>query len=204
MTSTINIGDNVFVNAGTARAIVVGVRSDGCVQIKWPDNAGEKWETLYPPEQLSKLEKRRIKLTKRLEDQEEEAPKKKIKKESKKKGTTTEAVALPDDSNVKLEGNNDVPPPAAKKKKTKNAVPNLWDVTGVDQDQGLSQIAKLLPKGLRKCKKQVAHFFLFCYERQMVWERRNRGDEAPYTESVAMQQYFFCNVSLCELCIICS
>ena len=76
------------------------------------------------------------------------------------------------------------------------STPNLWQVTGVsDTAEGLDIIKKALPKSLKKCTKDVAHFFLFVYERQMVWERRNNGDYKPYTESVAMQRYFFCNVS---------
>jgi hypothetical protein len=82
--------------------------------------------------------------------------------------------------------------------KTYDKAPDLWEVTGVAKDQGLTQVTKLLPKGDKKCAKQVIHFFLFCLERQLVWERRNREEcnsEGYYTESWAMQSFFFCNVS---------
>lgn len=88
--------------------------------------------------------------------------------------------------------------PAAK---TYSKAPDLWQVIGLEKDEGLKQVAKLLPKGSKKCAKEVIHFFLFCYERQMVWERRNRDErvgEGYYTESWAMQTYFFCNVSTRE------
>lgn len=91
-----------------------------------------------------------------------------------------------------------IPKPA-----TKHAVPDLWEVTGVDKDKGLKEIANILPKRLKKSKEQVAHFFLFCYERQLVWERRNRGEEQPFTNSVAMHEYFFCNVSRCGMSSSC-
>jgi hypothetical protein len=78
--------------------------------------------------------------------------------------------------------------------------PDLWQVIGLEKDRGLKQVAKLLPAGNEKCAEQVIHFFLFCYERQMVWERRNRDERITsdgyyYTESWAMQMFFFCNVS---------
>ena len=88
--------------------------------------------------------------------------------------------------------------PAATATKTYSKSPDLWQVIGLEKDQGLKQVAKLLPKGSKKCAEQVIHFFLFCYERQMVWERRNRDErigDGYYTESWAMQSYFFCNVS---------
>jgi len=76
--------------------------------------------------------------------------------------------------------------------------PDLWQVIGLEKDRGLKQVAKLLPAGNEKCAEQVIHFFLFCYERQMVWERRNRDERITsdgyyYTESWAMQMFFFCN-----------
>jgi hypothetical protein len=77
-------------------------------------------------------------------------------------------------------------------------VPDLWQVVGLEKDKGIEQVAKLLPEESKRFAKQVIHFFLFCYERQMVWERRNRderitADGYHYTESWAMQEYFFCN-----------
>jgi hypothetical protein len=85
-------------------------------------------------------------------------------------------------------------------------VPDLWQVVGLEKDKGIEQVAKLLPEESKRFAKQVIHFFLFCYERQMVWERRNRderitADGYHYTESWAMQEYFFCNVS--TECIVC-
>jgi hypothetical protein len=72
--------------------------------------------------------------------------------------------------------------------------PDLWKVVSCPKYLCYKGVAQLLPKPLETCCKDVAHFFLFCYERQMIWERRNRGDDFPLTQSWAMSQYFFCNV----------
>ena len=42
-------------------------------------------------------------------------------------------------------------------------------------------------------KSRVAEFFLFVSERQRVWERRNRGDLAPWSSSPIFQQFSWCN-----------
>ena len=96
--------------------------------------------------------------------------------------------------------------PAATSTKTDSKAPDLWQVIGLEKNQGVKEVAKLLPKGSKKCAEQVIHFFLFCYERQMVWERRNRDErngDGYYTDSWAMQMFFFCNVStLTVMCIV--
>lgn len=42
-------------------------------------------------------------------------------------------------------------------------------------------------------KIRVADFFLFMSERQRVWERRNRGDQEPWSASPVFQRYSWCN-----------
>jgi hypothetical protein len=81
-------------------------------------------------------------------------------------------------------------------KKQRPNVLNLWQVTGVSKTQNLTGIARALPKTLRGCVTQVAYFFLFMYERQMIWERRNKEEVCPYTESDVLQKYSFTNVSI--------
>lgn len=41
---------------------------------------------------------------------------------------------------------------------------------------------------------RLADFFLFVYERQMIWVRRARGDPAPWTQVPRLQTSNFCNV----------
>jgi hypothetical protein len=72
--------------------------------------------------------------------------------------------------------------------------PDLWNVVSCPKHLCDEGVAKLLPKSLQTCCTDVAHFFLFCHERQLIWERRNRGDDSPLTQNWAMSRYFFCNV----------
>jgi hypothetical protein len=76
---------------------------------------------------------------------------------------------------------------------------DLWGITGVSKTHDLTVIASLLPKKLQWCAEEVAHFFLYMYERQMAWDRRNK-EESPYTKSVIIQNYFFTNVRI-FLCV---
>jgi hypothetical protein len=87
-------------------------------------------------------------------------------------------------------------------KKQRPNVLNIWQVTGVSETKTLTRIASVLPKVLRCCVMQVAHFFLFCYERQIIWERRNKEEVFPYTESEVLQKYSFTNVRIVLCCIV--
>lgn len=218
-----NIGDEVCVGLGTSPANIISLLPNNHAKIKWQDKAYAKWENVYPLSKLNKVTETRRRRSKPPasyleEEHEQEAPPKKMKSNdgimdstskkrdepSKEPSKTTvspetvvsadKSVALAsiDDSNVVVETDSAF----LAKPKTTHAVPDLWEVAGVEKDKGLNDIAKLLPKGLKPCKQDVAHFFLFVYERQMVWERRNQGEWQPYTKSLAMQEYFFCNVSV--------
>jgi hypothetical protein len=90
-------------------------------------------------------------------------------------------------------GSHDSKGPKEKKQRSSIHVPNLWQITGVPERHKLTKIARVLPKELKSYKEQVAHFSLFCYERQMIWERRNAGEES-FTQSMALTNYYFCNV----------
>lgn len=217
------VGEDVFVGKNSTPAKIVKLLSDGYVKIEWPKSEGTEWESEYHVDKLQKLGARRRKqsaLGERPDGEQQEAPTKKIKKETKQEnssikesllpslstsvnesdGTCSSSYASSAKSSVKPEPKQTKVSTVKRKTKPKPAVPDLWQVSGVDKDQGLKEIKGLLPKGLKRCAQEVVHFFLFCYERQMVWERRNLGEPEPYSESKTMQEYLFCNVS-CYLCV---
>lgn len=86
----------------------------------------------------------------------------------------------------------------ARKGSTSRA-PTLWEINGfplaVQQNTVALKISKHLPRSLSKRAHEVGHFFLFVTERQQVWEKRKRGEYEPWSQSVALREYFFCNVS---------
>ena len=84
-------------------------------------------------------------------------------------------------------------------KKRSCRAPNLWEINGypsVMQQKAVAlKISKHLPRNLSTRAHEVGHFFLFVTERQKVWESRKRGESEPWSQSVALCDYFFCNVS---------
>ena len=84
-------------------------------------------------------------------------------------------------------------------KKRSCRAPNLWEINGypsVMQQKAVAlKISKHLPRNLSRRAYEVGHFFLFVTERQKVWERRKRGEYEPWSQSMALCDYFFCNVS---------
>lgn len=207
--SDFQVNDIVFVEGnGSSPAKIAQISSDGLeVQIEWVGSKQTGWKTVFPVKHLeaarTERSSRRRKPSPKLLEQEASPPKKKIKQEVKKRSShiaATEAkkpAAEKDDTAQEVEEPPHVPPTKPSSKKKKHPIPNLWEVTGVEENDEyiLKKIAKLLPGGLKKCSKEVAHFFLFCYERQQAWERRNRGESKPYSQSLALKEYFFCNVS---------
>lgn len=89
-----------------------------------------------------------------------------------------------------------------KKKKQRKDSPSLWEIYKLNPQEVAQKVQK---SGFSKrtfSAEEVAHFFLFVHERQEIWEGRNRGDAAPWSQSKAMTNYFFCNVRTheCSLC----
>jgi hypothetical protein len=89
-----------------------------------------------------------------------------------------------------------------KRSKKSNGVLNLWQVVlGIERSSTeakaiIQRAAKDLPKAVRRYAENIMHFFLFVYERQAIWERRQQGcPEDAWTKSRAMVDYHFCNVS---------
>lgn len=208
---TFKANEHVCVRDSTAVAEFIQNLGNGYGEVKWLDNNCAKWETKYPLTELKALGTRRSRRSNPRHLEEYEVPVNKkikvssnVKEEGIKKKKGTERKSAQDDDTVMTADETvtsvssatlDEKPTTAKKA---SKAPDLWEVTDVAKDQGLKEVAKLLPKDLKKCAEQVIHFFLFCYERQMVWERRNREEyvvDEQYTESWAMQGYFFCNVS---------
>eukprot|EP00588_Corethron_pennatum_P003712 CAMPEP_0194283070 /NCGR_PEP_ID=MMETSP0169-20130528/24603_1 /TAXON_ID=218684 /ORGANISM="Corethron pennatum, Strain L29A3" /LENGTH=485 /DNA_ID=CAMNT_0039028595 /DNA_START=1 /DNA_END=1455 /DNA_ORIENTATION=+ len=74
--------------------------------------------------------------------------------------------------------------------------PSLFDLHGIDCDH-LEEMSSLLEgAGVEiggGCPANVTNFFLFCHERQRMWERRN-FDEDVTTEHDVLRTYKFCNV----------
>lgn len=75
----------------------------------------------------------------------------------------------------------------------------LWEMHGFSSLSQKKAVAKTLseqlPGDVRRCAFQVGTFFLFVNERQRIWERRNNGDPAPWSQCMVFNEYFFCNVS---------
>lgn len=72
---------------------------------------------------------------------------------------------------------------------------NLLVINGLSKESVKRNVAKVLPKDLAPFAFNVGLFFVFVYERQRIWERRNNGDRQPFTNNYIMEKYFFCNVS---------
>jgi hypothetical protein len=68
---------------------------------------------------------------------------------------------------------------------------SLWEIYNINPETiRLSSI----PKRLQKDSETIAKFFLFCLERQRIWERRcTISDNRFYTNSPVLGKYFFCN-----------
>jgi hypothetical protein len=77
--------------------------------------------------------------------------------------------------------------------------PVLWAICGLSsrsqQSAVVKSISKHLPKTFSPFAFQVGSFFLFVNECQNIWERQNKGYSAPWSQSVALNEYVFCNVS---------
>ena len=71
---------------------------------------------------------------------------------------------------------------------------NLLKIHGLLKDDIRQRVRKVLPKSMAPFAFNVGHFFLYIYERQCIWERRNKACE-PFTDDYVLGNYFFCNVS---------
>lgn len=74
---------------------------------------------------------------------------------------------------------------------------NLLKIHGLLRDDIRKRVRKVLPTSMAPFSFNVGHFFLYIYERQCIWERRNKACE-PFTEDFVLANYFFCNVSACR------
>lgn len=70
---------------------------------------------------------------------------------------------------------------------------SLWKIQGLEEMKSGWKIPKL-PEHLQPSARAIADFFLFMYERQCIWERRNLGMVGPWTANVLLQTRSFCNV----------
>ena len=68
---------------------------------------------------------------------------------------------------------------------------SLWKIHGIDPEQFTCEV-----KGYddEDNKLAAADFFLFMYERQMLWKRKQEGQAAPWSDLQVFQEYSFCNV----------
>lgn len=71
---------------------------------------------------------------------------------------------------------------------------DLWQVVNIPHNKGMEAIRSIFPSPLKVYALNIARFFIFMYERQLIWRRRKSGASEPYSQSYAMCKYFFCNV----------
>ena len=72
---------------------------------------------------------------------------------------------------------------------------SLWTNYGIDPK--MIQVPRDFPKSLANYKTNIAEFFLFVFERQSVWERRDRdlvGDDGELSANPLFREYSWCNV----------
>ena len=71
----------------------------------------------------------------------------------------------------------------------------LWDILDVNRSRAVSEIVRILPRHINEDRAgHVGHFFLFCHERQCIWERRNADEYRPWTEDERLHGGVYCNV----------
>lgn len=74
--------------------------------------------------------------------------------------------------------------------------PDLYKLHNVNRARAISRIQQILPPPFHNSPtvaRNVGYFFLFCHERQLIWQRRN-SDIEPWTTDPIMDRMFFCNV----------
>lgn len=69
----------------------------------------------------------------------------------------------------------------------------LWSIQRLCRQQFKSKIPGFKSRTL-EVSRNIAEFFLFVYERQSLWERRNSGHNEPWTQNFILQQFSFCNI----------
>jgi len=69
----------------------------------------------------------------------------------------------------------------------------LWSIQRLCRQKFKSKIPGFKSRTL-EVSRNIADFFLFIYERQSIWERRNSGQNEPWTQNFILQQFSFCNV----------
>ena len=80
------------------------------------------------------------------------------------------------------------------KLKKKDAL-SLWQIQGLQESsaKSCSLMINGLPDVLGKHTKKMADFFLFVFERQLIWVRRNQGLSPPFSANPVFQDFWFCN-----------
>lgn len=68
---------------------------------------------------------------------------------------------------------------------------SLWEIHGLDEKVPIH--IPNLPTALRENRQNIADFFLFVYERQRIWERRNRDEAQPWSQNPVFLDCSFCN-----------
>ena len=92
-TSTLNVGDNVYVGLGTSPATITSLLPNDYAEIKWKDKAFEKNESVYQLSQLKLMKSRRLRSKPALLEKEQSAPAKKMKRDNGIKSNTSKDPA---------------------------------------------------------------------------------------------------------------
>ena len=76
-------------------------------------------------------------------------------------------------------------------KKSSNG-PNLFEIHSITPIQ-IEGVRQILPRRHQYCAELVAEFFLLCYERELIWQRKRSGLK-DLTRDTKMAHSFYCNV----------
>ena len=71
--------------------------------------------------------------------------------------------------------------------------PTLFDIHNISQHH-IEAVRTLLPIQHQERAELVTEFFLLCYERQLIWQRKKQSTTQELTTDVKLGNRFFCNV----------
>lgn len=84
-----------------------------------------------------------------------------------------------------------IPNPFHKSKKSSKRT-TLFDIHNISPQQ-IESVRNLIPRQHHDSAKLVSEFFLLCYERQLIWQRKRAGLR-EHSQDAKMAKHFYCNV----------
>ena len=91
---------------------------------------------------------------------------------------------------VEIDDDDDERPKKKKRENNKPQDTRLWTIQGLDPKDFVCRVDGFDDDS----KLRAADFFLFMFERQSLWKRRQEGQPAPWTKLDVFQKFNFCNV----------